>query len=65
MTITAAVVVFCRKKNTVFALQKCEQEDDEEEDYEMDDLHTDYSTDSDDVRRHRCEIVVLIILQSH
>lgn len=39
MTITAAVVVFCRKRNTVFAFQKSEQTD--EADYEMDDMNTD------------------------
>ena len=52
MTITAAVVVFCKKKNTVFSLQKSEQEDDGE--YELDDMptdmeytETDYNTESD------------------
>lgn len=39
MTITAAVVVFCKKKNTVFSLQKSEQEDDGE--YELDEMPTD------------------------
>ncbi len=39
MTITAAVVVFCRKRNTVFALQKSEQETDIE--YELEELNTD------------------------
>ncbi len=27
ISITVAVVVFCKKKNTVFSLQKCEEED--------------------------------------
>ena len=39
MTITAAVVVFCRKRNSVFAFQKSEQED--AADYELDDINTD------------------------
>ena len=39
MTITAALIVFCKKKNTVFSLQKSEQEDDGE--YELDDMPTD------------------------
>ena len=36
LTISLAVIVFCRKKNTVFMLQKCEQESD----VELDDLPT-------------------------
>ena len=53
MTITAALIVFCKKKNTVFSLQKSEQEDDGE--YELDDMptdveytETDYNTDDSD-----------------
>jgi len=38
LTITAAVVVFCKKRNSVFAFQKSEQED---MDYELDDINTD------------------------
>ena len=37
MTISAAVVVFCKKRNSVFALQKSE----EDCEYEMDDIHSD------------------------
>jgi len=44
MTITASLAVFCRKKNSVFVLQKCEQED--KEDIEMDEVDTDTETDS-------------------
>ena len=40
LSITAAVVVFCRKRNSVFALQKSEQE--EEGELELDDLPTDF-----------------------
>ena len=36
ISISLAVLIFCRKKNTVFMLQKCEQESD----VEMDDLPT-------------------------
>lgn len=39
LSITAAVVVFCRKRNMVFSLQKSEQ--DTEIDYEMDEFNTD------------------------
>ena len=36
VSISLAVIVFCRKKNTVFMLQKCEQQSD----VEIDDLST-------------------------
>lgn len=37
LSVTVAILVFCRKKNTVFVLQKCEQED--EISYELDDMN--------------------------
>ncbi|CAD5111773.1 unnamed protein product [Dimorphilus gyrociliatus] len=43
ISITAAVIVFCKKRNAVFALQKAEQEDEAE--YELDDINTDSDTD--------------------
>lgn len=49
ISISLAVIVFCRKKNTVFMLQKCEQESD----VEMDDLPTEIEnsdTDTEEVR---------------
>ena len=55
IAITAALMVFCRKRNTVFAIQKCEQEDEDNE-YEMDDINTDveytseYESDTDNSR---------------
>ncbi|ELT88149.1 hypothetical protein CAPTEDRAFT_195379 [Capitella teleta] len=48
MAITMALVVFCRKRNSVFAFQKSEQED--YPDYEMEEMETDVEyteTDSD------------------
>ena len=36
MAVTTAVLVFCRKRNSIFALQKSEQEDMELEDYNTD-----------------------------
>lgn len=38
LTITVAILMFCKKKNSVFVLQKCEQES--ESVYEMDDINT-------------------------
>ena len=38
ISITGAVAVFCRKRNTVFALQKSEQEDVDDIDYELDEF---------------------------
>ena len=46
--LTAALIVFCKKRNSVFALQKSEQDTDA--DYEMDEYNTDVEfteTDSD------------------
>ena len=54
VSISLAVLVFCRKKNTVFMLQKCEQESD----VEMDDLPTEIDnsdTDSEEVRTVICK----------
>ena len=48
ISISLAVLVFCRKKNAVFMLQKCEQESD----VEMDDLPTEIDnsdTESEDI----------------
>ena len=45
-SITGAIIVFCKKKNSVFALQKCEQESDI--DYELDDLNSTEIEMSDD-----------------
>lgn len=49
LAILIAVIVFCRKKNVVFALQKSEQEDEGE--YELDDMdtNTDCASEDDDV----------------
>lgn len=48
LAITVAVIIFCRKKNIVFAFQKSEQEDGGE--YELDDMdtNTDFEYGSDD-----------------
>ena len=49
VSISLAVIVFCRKKNTVFMLQKCEQQSD----VETDDLSTkidNSDTDSEEIR---------------
>lgn len=45
-SITGAIIVFCKKKNSVFALQKCEQESDI--DYGLDDLNSTEIEMSDD-----------------
>ena len=60
VSLTAALVVFCRKKNSVFALQKCDDDEEEEDDadneqeYELEEMHTDveYEYESES-RRHR------------
>lgn len=44
LTITISILVFCRKKNTVFMLQKCEQDSD----LEMNDINTDAETSDSD-----------------
>lgn len=46
LSITGAIIVFCKKKNSVFALQKCEQESDI--DYGLDDLNSTEIEMSDD-----------------
>ncbi|KAH3875591.1 uncharacterized protein LOC127869431 [Dreissena polymorpha] len=43
--VTIAIFLFCRKKNTVFMLQKCEQED---SDLEMNDINTEAESSTDD-----------------
>jgi hypothetical protein len=47
IAVTMALVVFCRKRNAVFAFQKSEQED--YPDYEMEEMETDveYNTETD------------------
>lgn len=44
LTIATAIFVFCRKKNSVFMLQKCEQDSD----YEMNDINTEVNTSDSD-----------------
>ena len=49
LSLSLAIIVFCRKKNTVFMLQKCEQESE----VELDDLPTEIEnsdSDSEDIR---------------
>ena len=56
ISITGAVAVFCRKRNTVFALQKSEQEDVDDIDYELDefdDSSTEYEESECDISRPR------------
>ncbi|GAB1605829.1 uncharacterized protein LOC128249906 [Argonauta hians] len=45
ISITGAIIVFCKKKNTVFALQKCEQDSDI--DCELDDINTELEMSDD------------------
>ncbi|CAI9736195.1 Hypothetical predicted protein [Octopus vulgaris] len=45
VSVTGAIIVFCKKKNTVFALQKCEQDSDI--DCELDDFNTEIEISDD------------------
>lgn len=60
LCVTIAIIVFCKKKNTVFALQVCEEESDPA--YEMDDFNTEielsdgeYETQTRQIRRSQTD----------